>query len=83
MVCVDWLGAALVRMGRGPDHNGGPPGADRPGGPDLPPPPVRGAGGPATQAEPAAHALPQAPQWASLVRVSVSQPLVALPSQFA
>ena len=27
------------------------------------------------------HARPQAPQWALLVRVSVSQPLATLPSQ--
>ena len=28
-----------------------------------------------------AHARPQAPQWAALLRVSVSQPLLATPSQ--
>jgi hypothetical protein len=32
---------------------------------------------------PVAHARPHAPQWAVLVRVSVSQPLAALPSQSA
>ena len=37
MVCVDWLGAALVRMGREPDHNGGLSGADGRVGLYLPP----------------------------------------------
>ena len=36
---------------------------------------------PASQRAPLVQAVLQAPQWVALVRVSVSQPLVALPSQ--
>ncbi len=38
---------------------------------------------PSTQACPATHTRPQAPQWAGLLRVSTSQPLASTPSQSA